>query len=158
MIKLRWEEDISPLWEDDTLERVAGLLDKKYRAFLKAEHFEIEGGRTSDAVQIRTTLAKNDGSVNYPVEAVLPLDPEQESEPDELALLLIDYLDVYWNEYLTGGRETFLPIDWSRHECEGEEFFLRGAVRNLSLEAQADALFRQHGTGGYDITDISSDT
>jgi hypothetical protein len=158
MLKLRWQQDTSPIWDDETLTRIESILNKKYRAFLRDEGFEVEGGKTDEVVQIRMTLARGDGTVIYPVEAILPRDSQEEAEAEELALLLVDYLDVYWNEYLSEGRETFLPLDWSRHECEGVEFFLRGFVRNLSAEAMAEELFRTHGTGGHLIEGISSET
>jgi hypothetical protein len=158
MDKLKWDDLAENVWEDDTVSRLEGVLDKKYRAFLKNERFKLEVGRTAEAVQVRTTLKKTDGTLAYPVEAVLPLKPEHEGEWEDLALLLVDYLDVYWNEYLTEGRDTFVHLDWARHECEGEEFYLRGFVRNLALENQADALLQEHGTGEHLIEKISQET
>ena len=158
MDKLRWQEDTAPVWDDETPTRLAVILGKKYQAFLRKEAFLIEAERNDEVVQVRTTLRASDGSLSYPVEGVLMRTARQESEVEELALLMVDYLDVYWNEYLSAGRETFVTLDWSRHECDGEEFFLRGFVRNLNAEADADALFRQHGTGEHFIEGISSET
>lgn len=158
MDKLRWQEDATPLWDDETPERLATLFNKKFQSFLVSEFFSVEAERNDTFVQVRITLANRDGSMSYPIEALLPREGSKESDVEESALLLVDYLDVYWNEYLSAGRETFLPLDWSKHECEGQEFYLRGFVRNLSAEAQADALFREHGVGEYAIEGISPET
>jgi hypothetical protein len=156
--KLRWQEDTAPVWQDETTTRVEILLNKKYQSFLNGEAFDVEAEKNDEVVQVRTTLSSLDGKVIYPIEAVLVRSGQPEFEVENLAILLLDYLDTYWNEYITGGRDTFLPLDWSKYECEGEEFFLRGSVRDLSAESAADALFREHGTGEHHIEGISQET
>jgi len=158
MDKLRWQEDATPLWDDETPERLATLLNKKFQSFLGNEGFAVEAERNDVFVQVRTTLAARDGTMSYPIEALLPRDGAKESDVEDLALLMVDYLDVYWNEYLSSGRETYLPLDWSKHGCDGQEFYLRGFVRNPTAEALADALFREYGVGEHAIESISPET
>jgi len=165
MQKMKWHDGAVAVFDEETNTRIEQLLTKKYRVMLRDEDFRIESGSTGETVQVRITLAARDGSRAYPVEAVVVLTEEHETMvsdeggPEEaLALLMVDYLDAYWNEYFTDGRDTYLPLDWSKHECEGQEIFLRGSVRDLKAEALADELLRTHGAGGYDIEGISAET
>lgn len=161
MMKLKFETKMpESVWSDETVEKIETLLQRKYQAFLENEFFEIEVGANKFQVQLRTTLVGKDGKVTYPVESVHMLDLTSEDAPsaEEVAELMLDYLDVYWNEYLTGGRETFVPLDWSKYTCEGVDFYMRGFVREVGLEKQADELFKLHGSGQYDIEPIGSES
>lgn len=151
-------EGVNPVWPDETITQLVALLNKKHQPFLRDESFRVEAGADKAQVQLRITLARNDGSVAYPIEVIHVREPGVKEPSDALASLMLDYLDVYWFEYLGGDRDVFVPIDWSLHTCEGVDFYLRGFVRNLSLEEQADALFREHGTGGHDIEPITGET
>lgn len=152
------EENVTPVLSAEAIHDAVVLFNKKHQAFLEAEAFSIEAGKSRTQVQMKITLTKNDGSVAYPIEAVHVVDPESKDSALHVVGLMLDYLDSYWSEYLTSDRDVLLPIDWSAHSHEGLEFFLRGFVRQLSLEAQADALFREHGMGAYDIEPISSES
>ncbi len=134
------------------------LLRKKYSPFLFDEEFLIESGRNREQVQVQVNLRKHDGSVEYPIECVYLVEPEQERGPEDVSYLMLDYLDVYWNEYLTNGRDTFFTIDWSRHSCEGVDFYVRGFVRNVHLEIEADKIFEEEGCGDHVIEKISSES
>ena len=149
---------VNPVWEAEDNAELARLLNKKFKPFLESEEFHVETGSNKDQIQIKVTLAKADQSMVYPLEAVFLRDPAVKASTAEVAAIMLDYLDVYWNEYLAGERDVLLPIDWSKHACDGVDFYLRGFIRNQSLESQADALFREHGFGGYDIEPISNET
>lgn len=150
--------EVSPVWDEDFLTKVTGALNKKYISFLENETILVEAGFNKTQVQIKTTLKKNDDSVVYPIEAVYIVNPESKLTAPAVAELMLDYLDAYWNEYFTENRDVYVLLDWSKHECEGFNFYMRGFVRNQALENQADALLRQHGFGDYNIEPISSET
>jgi hypothetical protein len=133
-------------------------MQKKFAPFLNDEEFILESGHNRDQFQIQINLRKKDGSVEYPIECVYPVDTEGERAPEDVAYLMLDYIDIYWNEYLTDGRDTFFPIDWSKHTCEGVDFFVRGFVRNVQLEREADRLFEEEGCGDHVIEKISSES
>ena len=152
------DEGMKPVWEAEENAELARLLNKKFKPFIDGEHFRVESGVNKEQIQVKVTLSNSDDSFVYPIEAVFMRDPAVKFSTAEIAALMLDYLDVYWNEYLSGERDILLPLDWSEHGLEGAEFYLRGFVRNQSLEAQADALFKEHGFGGYDIEPISSET
>lgn len=157
MKKLTYETGARPIWDEATVEKTEGLLNKKYLAYLDDEFFELQSGETRDQVQIKLTLVGKDRTIEYPIECVHVLRDDSEILNQEVAELMLDYLDVYWNEYLSGGRDVFVPLDWSQHTCEGVEFYMRGFVRHVHLERSADALLREHGHGAYDIEPIDAE-
>ncbi len=158
MKKLRFlESETKPLWDEKVIASVQELMAKKYLPFLNQERFMVEAGQDSDQVQLRVTLLRTDGTIAYPVECVYSYSESDRPDASEIGFLMLDYIDVYWNEYLSGGRETFIPLDWAKHSCEGESFFIRGFVRNLDLEEQAETLFEAEGHGDHEIHPISSE-
>jgi hypothetical protein len=65
---------------------------------------------------------------------------DQDLKADAARSFLLDFIDSYVEEYLSGGEETYLPIDWATYDYEGLELQLRGQVLNTKLEALADQL------------------
>jgi hypothetical protein len=156
----RSEESIKKVWEDTHAEKISALMNTKYRTLLEDEKFQIESGYSDQQIQIKVTLERNDKSVFYPIELIFVPEGRDDitaQSADEIASLMLDYIDVYWQEYLNDGRDVFVPLAWSKHTCEGVEFFIRGFVRNRSLEEQADELFRKHGHGDHEIEPISDE-
>ncbi len=149
---------LQKVWSDETTASISELLEKKHSPFLEGEEFLVESGRNLDQIQIQINLRKKDGSIEYPIECVYPVDSANDRDPSDVAYLMLDYLDVYWHEYLSDGRDTFFPIDWSKHTCEGVEFFVRGFVRNVKLEREAEKLFEEEGYGDHVIEKISSES
>lgn len=152
------ESGITRIWDDQQNLEIEKILARKYAAYLEDERFRVEGGSDKDRVQLRVTLEKNDGSIAYPIEAVTLVERSSKESKLELGHLLLDYVDIYLQEYFSNDRDVYLPLDWSKHQCEGREIYLRGFVRNLALEAQADELFKRHGFGEHPIEPISSET
>jgi hypothetical protein len=146
------------VWSDDMTSSIQDLLVKKYAPFLQNEEFVVESGKNREQLQIRMNLRGKDGGVEYPVESVYPYDEGSERDLDDVVMLMLDYLDSYWHEYLSSGRDTFLTLDWSKHTCEGVDFFVRGFVRHVALEAEADRLLEEEGPGDYVFEKISSES
>ena len=156
----RTERDVKPVWNEAEKRKISELMNIKYRAHLVEEQFNIESGFDENQVQIKVTLERNDKSVFYPIELIHVVEDRGENTTpaaEEIASLMLDYIDVYWHEYLNEGRDVFVPLAWGKHICEGVEFFIRGFVRNRSLEEQADELFRKHGHGEHEIEPISDE-
>ena len=55
-------------------------------------------------------------------------------------------MDAYIQEFLSGGEETYLTIDWSNYDCDGIELQLRGQILNVKLEELADQMISGSGT------------
>ena len=175
MQKVKWQIDAEPAISANLQTSLEMALQKKYQVFLQNETFLLEAEVATDWVQVRTTLRNSDGTFLYPVEAIVISMRAEENFPEvsadllarrpskvdldtneKLALFAVDFLDSYWNEYLTQGRDTFLSLDWQENAFEGETVFVRGFSRNQKLESMADELFRLHGNGEYDIKPIGN--
>jgi hypothetical protein len=149
---------LSPIWEVDEIAKITQLLATKHSIYLEDELFELESGYNKEQLQIKVCIKKNDGSVVYPLEIVCSYVDYPNFKLKELSNIIIDYIDLYWSEYLSEDRNLFVPLDWSRYESEGISFYLRGFVRNLALEMQADDFLNKYGFGEHDIVPISSET
>jgi hypothetical protein len=156
----RSSNQVKSVWDETETQKISALMNLKYKTLLEDEKFRVESGFNELQVQIKVTLERNDKSVFYPIELIYVIENQDEQGApgaEEIASLMLDYIDVYWQEYLHDGRDVFVPLAWSKHVCEGVEFFVRGFVRNRTLEEQADELFRKHGHGDHEIEPISED-
>lgn len=151
-------EKIKSVWTDDELFHIKKLLNKKHLVYLENETFEVESGVSQDQIQIRVSFIKNDNSTSYPIECIFMKETAEEFKELSIAVAMLDYLDIYWENYFSEERNVFIPLDWSKHEFEGIIFYMRGFVRNLQLEAHADNFLLKYGHGEYDIQSISSET
>ena len=116
---------------------VSEVLETKYRSWLNDRYFEVESSVEGPVVLVKVTLQNADKSFVYPVEGRMMFE-DQDLKADEARSFLLDFIDSYVEEYLSGGEETYLPIDWATYDCEGLELQLRGQVLNTKLEALAD--------------------
>jgi hypothetical protein len=65
---------------------------------------------------------------------------DQDLKIDEARDFLLDFMDAYVQEYLSGGEEIYLTIDWATYDCDGIELQLRGQILNSQLEELADQM------------------
>lgn len=159
ILKFLPPENLKEIFSSEELNKIMQSLTTRYKTFLNDETFELQAGASLNQLQMQLILKKRDGSVEYPIEGIfLKDDFSVQKNNNEIILLMIDYLDVYWSEYFSESRSVFLPIDWSDHSCEGLTFYLRGFIRNKSLEEQADEILKKNGYSHYDINQISSVT
>ncbi len=127
---------------------ISAVMTKKYSAFLgdrsfiiSAEHLcDNKNGEnpTLEYVYVKVLLKNQSESFYYPVEGRIPLTENQTKR--EATLFLFDYIDFYFEEYLMGDSDVYIPIDWTNFECEGFQFQLKGQVLNMELEKKADTL------------------
>jgi hypothetical protein len=160
MKKLCWDPIAKPFLEPAVVGSICALMIKKYISYLQDETFELEVQKSDEWIQIRLTLKSLNGSDAYPVELLMPFEELKGTEGEEvraaeLVDMAVDYLDTYWNEYLTEERDTFLSLDWSTHKADGQTFFMRGSHHSVGLEKMADEFLAKHGTGGFDIAPLS---
>ena len=112
------------------------LMERKHAATKGDHYFEASVTADDDQVVTKVILRNLSGSYYYPVEGRLA-HQEQELSQRDAFLLLFDYIDLYFEEYLKT-REVYLPIDWADYECEGAQLQLRGQILNLEAERLAD--------------------
>lgn len=116
---------------------LAEMLERKYGNWLGKRYFEVEGHLDGPALYLKVTLKTSDRSFVYPIEARM-LYADQDMKMDQARDFLLDFIDAYLQEYLSGGEETYLTIDWSSYECDGIELQMRGQILNEKLEELAD--------------------
>lgn len=122
---------------------LADMMQQKYGLYLDGRSFEVTAEtQPADVVLVKALLRNEDDSFHYPVEARMKYKTEEMS-PREAAIFLIDYLDVYFEEYFEDD-SLFLPIDWSDHVYCGTEFQVRGQIFNLKVEKMADELLKKN--------------
>ncbi|MEI6397286.1 MAG: hypothetical protein WCO71_00825 [Pseudomonadota bacterium] len=118
---------------------VAQLLERKYGAWLGQRFVEVESHSDGAVLTIKITLRNRDKSYVYPIEGRIMF-ADQDMTADETRDFLMDFMDAYIQEYLSGGEETYLTIDWSNYDCDGVELQLRGQILNVNLEDLAEQL------------------
>lgn len=116
---------------------VSEVLETKYRSWLNDRYFEVESSVEGPVVLVKVTLQNADKSFVYPIEGRMMFE-DQDLRADEARSFLLDFIDSYVEEYLSGGEETYISIDWATYDCEGLELQLRGQILNTKLEALAD--------------------
>lgn len=114
-------------------------METKYRSWLGERYFEITSRTDGPVVTITITLRTADKSYVYPIEGRIHC-ADNDLKPAEARDLLLDFMDAYVEEYLTGGEDTYLTIDWSNYECDGVDIQLRGQILNLKLEELAESI------------------
>jgi hypothetical protein len=160
MIQLQYlQKDVTQVLSTVEANEVCRLLEAKYKPFLQDEIFLLETGKSKFQTQLKCTLAKNDGSVAYPLEIVSVFGDQENGSiktAQEICYAMIDFVDKYWSEYLEKGRDTFVGIDWETFEFEGLTICMRGFVRNLEVERITEEWLAKVGHGSHAIEPISS--
>lgn len=150
--------EMTSIFSPEEIKKICTHMDAKFAAFLNDESFKLESGHKSGQCQIRLTLANKDQSFFYPIEAICMCDDEHKHfSTEDIAILMVDYLSLYFQEFLSEDRNVYLPIDWSVHHSDEITFFVRGFVRNLKSEHIADELLAKYGHGEQTILPISTE-
>lgn len=120
------------------------ILNTKYAAYLKQRFFELEIGNEQNCILVTLTLRDQTNRFFYPVMA--KINPqENELSQREAALLVIDYMDCYFEEYFKDNEGTYLNIDWAEHSFDDADFQMKGQILDLEKERLADEFLRNAG-------------
>lgn len=129
------------LLDESECQDLALAMQRKYSGYLNGRTFAISTRLEEPGVAVQVLLHNADDSFHYPVEArILP--EEEELSVRKGCLFLIDYIDLYFEEYLTEDEDLFIPIDWANYQYEAVDFQMRGQILNLKVETMADQLLR----------------
>ncbi|WP_141732052.1 hypothetical protein [Oligoflexus tunisiensis] len=132
----------SDFLNQDDCDALAKAMESKYAMALKGRSFKVEAEVKGRGVFVKVILSNQDRSYYYPVEARV-LYEKEELQRGEAALFLLDYIDAYFDEYLTQeNEEIYLPIDWADFQYEAVDFQMRGQILNLKLEELAEQLLK----------------
>jgi len=124
---------------------IASLLERKYGAWLGRRYFEIDSRIEGPVVNVTILLRDADKSFYYPIEGRINFG-DQDLTVESAKDFLLDFMDAYVEEFLSGGEETYLTLDWSTYDCDGIELQMRGQILNLRLESMADELMSRPDT------------
>lgn len=129
------------LLEANEVAEICKILNIKYGAKRGKRQFSLEHSyeEHSDSCLLTIILQNEDQSFHYPIEGQITC-KSQNLAPKEALMVLIDFVDSYIDEYFREDENSFMPIDWKEFNLEGHSFYLRGQIRNLMLENQADKL------------------
>ncbi len=130
--------------DDDFLLEMTDLMNTKYQSVLfGGKRFEIKTKYEYEILTVSVILSNPDKSYYYPVEARIQ-NKKEELSPLEAAAFLIDFIDLYFEEYLFEDENLFIPIDWTPFTYDAVDFQLKGQILNLKLEQQADELIKNN--------------
>ncbi len=130
--------------DDDFLSEMTDLMNTKYQSVLfDGKRFEIKTKYEYEILTVSVILSNPDKSYYYPVEARIQ-NKKEELSPLEAAAFLIDFIDLYFEEYLFEDENLFIPIDWTPFTYDAVDFQLKGQILNLKLEQEADELIKNN--------------
>ncbi|SME97039.1 hypothetical protein [Pseudobacteriovorax antillogorgiicola] len=125
-------------------QELATAMNAKYKIALKGRSFSVSARKDGPGVYVCILLKNPDESFYYPVEGRVMFEAE-EMKASEAALFLVDYLDIYFEEFLLEEEESlYLPIDWSDFNYEAVDFQVKGQILNRKLEAMADQFLQEN--------------
>lgn len=136
-------QESPPFPSQDDCQTLALAMARKYalylgeRTFVVACSFDPE----TQVVTAETVLKNSQESFYYPVTARIDSAAE-ELTPPAAALFLVDYIDMYFEEYLTTDEATYIPIDWHDYSYDAVKFQMKGQILNRHAERLADQLLQ----------------
>lgn len=148
------------LWDEHFIQNLKEEFLRRYGAHLKKESFSFSSSESEENLQLTVTLARTDGTMNYPVEALFLFEENtlHSHSPTELkikvSLEIADYIGTYFEEFFRSERDVYLPIDWSKHTWNDQIFYLRGQITNPILEEAADQFLIKHGVNLQDLKEL----
>jgi hypothetical protein len=126
-------------------------MNTKYQHFLNDRAFTINATADDLGAYVTVTLANDDRSFVYPVEARMKF-KEEELTRRRAVFFLIDYIDLYFQEFLMEEEEdVYIPIEWADFEWDTVKFQLKGQIFNSKIESRADEILLQ---AGFDVTGL----
>ncbi len=123
----------------DVTAELSKLLNKKYAAARGQRQFSVTTRRDFDQVSTVVVLSDARESFYYPVEARINF-VEEEMKPEEAAFFLVDYIDLYFEEFFHETENLFIPIDWTSFTYEAVDFEMKGQILNRYAERLADQM------------------
>lgn len=137
------QENKKALLTDKEILDLTRILNLKYGSYLKDRIFQVDYCSGETEILASLTLMNPDKTFFYQVESRVSLRDTGEHSLKESLLIMLDYMDLYFDEFFKEEEDVFVPIDWSDREFENLSFQMRGQVRNLHCEFLADELLKE---------------
>ena len=131
-----WKNAIS----DPLAAEITSLMRGRWQDCLApGETFEVSGHYAETELAVKVILVKGPQGANYRLEAGVNWKENALTREDAIYALL-DLLDGYVGDYLEGGRDERVPLDWQPVEVDGRTIRVRGVLTYPTLEVEADQL------------------
>ncbi len=144
----------------DDCSELASLMTTKYRNYLDQRQINVVCSSADESTFVTVTVKSPDAKFVYPIEARI-LHEQEEKLPREAALFLVDFIDLYLEEYFVDEDEErpYLTIDWSDFDYDAIKFQMRGQIVNKSIEDQASEWLTRAGfsVDGQSLADLTSE-
>ena len=129
---------------EDNCQDLGRIMTLKYAAFLGDRSFTIMSKADRSTAEVTVTALNPENTFVYPIEARIDLTKCSLNAKDA-CLLMLDYIDSYFEEFFREEENVFVPIDWTSYSFEGSSFELKGQIRNVKVEELADKLLSDAG-------------
>lgn len=129
----------------DQLQFLERLLRAKHGMYLDQNQrsFSLQAQAEGNTIIAVLTLRNLDQSFVYPVYAkVDDWKNDFESEIDAF-YFLVDYIDIYFEEFFESEDTLFLPINWAKHSYVAIDVWVKGQIINLKVERLGDELLER---------------
>jgi len=131
-----WKNAIS----EELATEIKSLLRGRWQdSLVSGETFKVSGEYAETELAVRVALLHGPRGANYRLEAGVNWEENALTREDAIYALL-DLLDGYVGDYLTGGRDERVPLDWQPVEVDGRTIRVRGVLTYPTLEDEADVL------------------
>lgn len=127
------------LVDQKAISELSKILNLKHAASLEDRSFTLSCSKENDMIEVQVILKNSDESFYYPVTVCVNRQVYKQSDKD-LALILLDYLDIYFDNFFREDENLFVPIDWVEHQFEGVTLRMKGQVLNRYQELKANEL------------------
>lgn len=134
----------SPIDADLLAEVEEALVERHGDRLHDDETVRLEASAGARAAWLRARV----GSDERGVEAELFMRGVEGEGLDGALGVLVDYLDGLLEEWLAGGRDAWLPLDWDARAYDDVTLFARGDLRDYAAERAADLLLSGNGASG----------
>jgi hypothetical protein len=129
------------------LVELANALNKKHQIYLDGRTITLRSIGEKDVVAVEALISNEDKSFYYPIQGMIRNPREQELDEQEALLFLLDYIDLYLEDYFESSEDLLIPIDWTEYQYDAVDFFLRAQILNQKLEDSANTIL---GIEGYE--------
>jgi hypothetical protein len=112
---------------------------------LPKEAIVIEGELSHGYALARLIASLPDGASRVCLEVSIELEPNQIDHPGQGRDLALDFLDIFFDKFLSEERLLLLSPTWIAHDFEGKSILMRGAHTRPALDDEADRLLAAAG-------------
>lgn len=143
------------LWKDRFLkvEEIALMEEvfrEKFLSKFKDDEDIIFEGYFSEGTLFITAIFKNhEETFYYPFETSINSEDNPNLKDAEARLVLLDFVDEYFDSYFKSDRNIFVPIDWAIFKFRDCDLYAKGQIINKKAEDEALAFFEKNACDEY---------